>query len=491
MFIQSTRGTFGSGGQFRPFTTEHEDGLATLERVRRQPWCDGRVSMTGGSYFGHTQWAIAPYADPPLVSVSPHVTAARVTRAFYEHGAPGLRTALTWSAQIGRQESRGLPKAVPDPVATARLRAAMRGLPLQAADTRAVGAPVTFWRDFVGHAAPGDAFWDVADHDHVDMSRMPPANMVTGGWDPFVAGQLRDFRVLREAGVDARLLVGPWLHGEPAELRAMLRSDVEWLRHHLAGGPAPQGGRVRLHLQQAGTWLHLDEWPPPVETLGRYLRGDGRLTPEPESGAAAPSAFTYDPADPTPNLGGPLLTPPGKQADQSAVEARPDVLVVTGEPLTADLDLVGEVSARVHVRTELPRADLVVRLCDVDERGVSRNITDGIRRLEPGTVPAPDVRVGDDGVLAVDVELFPTAYRVRAGHRLRVQVAGGAFPRFARNLGTDEPFGAASTGRTCRFEVFHDADHPSAVRLPVLRTGASPAEGPVDPAGGPLGQTTQ
>ena len=66
VFIQSTRGTFGSGGEFRPFLHEKSDGLATVAWLREQSWCDGRVSMTGGSYLGHTQWAIAPYVDPPL-----------------------------------------------------------------------------------------------------------------------------------------------------------------------------------------------------------------------------------------------------------------------------------------------------------------------------------------------------------------------------------------------------------------------------------------
>jgi putative CocE/NonD family hydrolase len=126
------------------------------------------------------------------------------------------------------------------------------------------------------------------------------------------------------------------------------------------------------------------------------------------------------------------------------------------------------VTARVFVRPELEHADVYLRVCDVDERGVSRNVVDGIRRLDPRTVPAKDVTVGEDGVLAVDLELFPTAYRFRAGHRMRVQVAGGAFPRFARNTGTGEPFGLATTGLRCRTEVLHDEAHPSAVTLPVL-----------------------
>ena len=469
LFVQSTRGTFGSGGHFRPFTTERDDGLATVAWLREQPWCDGRVAMTGGSYFGHTQWAVAPYVDPPLVCVSPHITAARITTAFYEHGAPLLHTALTWSAEIGRQEVGGLPAGLPSPRRRARTEQAMRRLPLQAADTAVVGAPVPFWRDWTTHAAPGDPFWDVADHDDADLSRMPPVDMVTGWWDLFAAGQLTDLTRLRAAGVPARITVGPWLHGEPGEIRAVLRSDVAWLDHHLRGGPAPTGAPVRLFLQQAGTWLESDSWPPPgSRPVVHHLRSGGGLTEDAESGDVEPSRVTYDPADPTPTVGGPLLQPPGKQADNRPVEERDDVLVSTGPVLARDVDVVGVVRARVFVRAELEHADVFVRLCDVDPDGVSRNVVDGIRRLDPRTIPADDVTVGDDGVLAVDVELFPTAYRVRAGHRLRVQVAGGAFPRFARNLGTGEPLGTATTGRPCRFEVFHDAAHPSQLVLPVL-----------------------
>lgn len=471
VFIQSTRGTFGSGGQFRPFSTESDDGLATLAWVREQPWCDGRVAMTGGSYFGHTQWAVAPYADPPLECFSPHITASRVSEVFYTHGAPGLYTALMWSSTIGRQETPEPLRSLARPLLRARTHRAMRRLPLQAVDTELVGAPVAFWRDFTEHAGPADPFWEGANHDDVDFSALPPVNMVTGWWDLFAAGQLRDYTALREAGVEARLIVGPWLHGELGELRAMLRSDLEWLSHRLADGPAPVGAPVRVYLQQADSWLQLQQWPPPAEPVNRYLHADGGFSADPP-GEGAPSGFVYDPADPTPTVGGPLLVPPAKQADNGRVERRPDVAVFTAEPEPEDLDLVGNVSAVVHLRVERPHADVFVRLCDVDGHGVSRNITDGIRRLHPDVAtdgPAADVTVGEDGVLAVQVELFPTGYRLAAGHRLRVMVAGGAFPRFPRNSGTGEPFATvAEPGLSNRFELFHDDRHRSSVTLPVF-----------------------
>lgn len=470
VFVQSTRGTFGSGGHFRPFTTEHDDGLATLAWLRDQPWCDGRVAMTGGSYFGHTQWAVAPYADPGLVAISPHITAAQVTRAFYDHGAPGLDNGLTWSSQIGRQERRGLPAPLRDALFGRRLRRAMAATPLQAADVAVTGGPVAFWRDFTDHAEPTDRFWEVADHDRQDLSGLPPVNMVTGWWDLFLAGQLADFQALQQAGVAARILVGPWQHGEPAEIKEILRSDAVWLHHHLNGGPAPEGAPVRVRLQKTDRWLDFQEWPPSgLEPVTLHLQADHTLSAEIPPGPAAPTAFTYDPADPTPGPAGPLLHGGGKQVDNRAVEQRSDVLVFDGAVLPTDLDVVGPVRATIHLRTGVPYADVFVRVCDVDAEGSSLNVVDGIRRLHPDSVPAADVQVGADGILAVEVELFPTAYRFRAGHRLRVQIAGGAFPRFARNFGTAEPFATATSGVPCRFEIFHDSTHPTALtftRLP-------------------------
>src|ERR1700722_14398517 len=265
VFIQSTRGTFGSGGQFRPFLHEREDGLATVAWLSEQPWCDGRVAMTGGSYLGHTQWAIARYVDPPLESVSLNITASRITAAFYEHYAPGLRNALGWSGQIGRQERNAL-GPVPNPVQAVRMRKALGKLPLQAADVDVAGAPVAFWRDFVDHAGPGDDFWAGADHDTADLTRLPPVSMVTGWWDLFLAEQLRDYAAVRAAGIMATLTVGPWLHAEPGEIKAIVQQDVAWLSHHLNGAPAPAGAPVKLYLQQADSWLGFDPWLPPAVT---------------------------------------------------------------------------------------------------------------------------------------------------------------------------------------------------------------------------------
>ena len=474
VLVQSVRGTFGSGGDFRPYTDEHEDGLDTLAWVREQRWCDGRVATTGGSYFGHTQWAVAPYADPPLVSSSLHITGARIRDILAEHDVPVAINGLGWSDSLARQELPFASRFLGGFHLRRRLVAALATRPQREADVVLTGAPSTFWRDLADHNVPEDPFWDVADHDQAPLDRMPPVNMVTGWWDLFLEPQLRDVTRLQAAGVPMRITVGPWLHGATPEMQELLRSDLEWLEHHLQGGPAPEGPPVRLFLQEADAWLGFEHWPPEgTASAERFLQPGGAVAAIAPAASAAPSRFVFDPDDPTPFAGGPLLAPPGLQADDRETEERADVVVFTGAPEAADLDVVGEVSATVFVRPDREYADVFVRLCDVDPEGVSRNVVEGIRRLQPSTVPANDVVVGDDGVLAVEVELFPTAYRIAAGHRLRVVVAGGAFPRYSTNLGVAGNQADLLTGRKTRFEVFHDAQHPSRVTLQMLPDAAS------------------
>jgi putative CocE/NonD family hydrolase len=103
-----------------------------------------------------------------------------------------------------------------------------------------------------------------------------------------------------------------------------------------------------------------------------------------------------------------------------------------------------------------------VRVCDVEPDGTSLNVCDGLIRLTAGEPP----RDGD-GVASVQFELWPTAHRFRAGHRVRVQVASGAHPRYARNPGTGEDPVRATRLVPADQEVFHDAARPSSVTLSV------------------------
>jgi uncharacterized protein len=215
---------------------------------------------------------------------------------------------------------------------------------------------------------------------------------------------------------------------------------------------------VRLYVMGEEAWRDFDSWPPAGYSPRSFcLQPGGGLSGEPP-GEAPPGRYLYDPADPTPAVGGVRMgvgRMSGRQ-DNTALEARADVLTYTTPVLDQDTEVIGEVSAEIWFRSSLAHADVFVRLCDVDPRGRSRNVCDGLTSLS-----------GAGEISCVTVALWPTAHRFRRGHRIRVQVSSGAFPRYARNPGTGEPHVTAVTLCAADQEVYHDEAHPSAIILPV------------------------
>lgn len=124
--------------------------------------------------------------------------------------------------------------------------------------------------------------------------------------------------------------------------------------------------------------------------------------------------------------------------DNTRLEARDDVLTFTGPILGDPYEVIGPVSLRLRARGSSSHFDVFARLCDVDAGGKSWNVCDGIVRLDGGR-PADA-----DGRTEIEVPMSATAHRFGAGHRLRVQVSGGAHPRFARNTGTAEQIATAT-----------------------------------------------
>jgi putative CocE/NonD family hydrolase len=156
--------------------------------------------------------------------------------------------------------------------------------------------------------------------------------------------------------------------------------------------------------------------------------GGLRTEPTPDP---APVTFTYDPADPTPTVGGRLLaTGTSGYRDDTGLGGRSDVLTFDTPPLTTPLEVVGVPVVELAHTSDNPHADLFVRISEVDGKGRSRNVSDGFVRLDP------DGAVADSAGRTVRIELDAIAHRFTAGNRIRLLVAGGSFPRFERNLGT-------------------------------------------------------
>jgi putative CocE/NonD family hydrolase len=201
--------------------------------------------------------------------------------------------------------------------------------------------------------------------------------------------------------------------------------------------------------------------PPSASEHKLWLDNDGRLEGEQptESGTAA-DGYRYDPWDPTPSVGGPVLLSRDPVVDNRELEARPDVLTYTTASLPAALEAIGPVRVELWVRASRPHFDVFARVCDVDAAGISRNVCDALARVAPERFEQHG-----RGLWRVDLGLWPCAHRFAAGHRIRLQLSSGAHPRYARNPGTDEDPYTATTLEPVDIEVVRGAEYPSALML--------------------------
>lgn len=453
--VQSTRGTFGSDGPFDPLRCEREDGLDTLDWVVRQPWFGESMVMAGVSYSGFTQWAIADAAPRQLKALIPAVSDSALTLDFLRSDAFSLEAPFAWGAQIDGQEKMfGLLRQI---LGGQKVQRALRTLPLNEADTAATGHRDDYIQNILVHDADAP-FWQRLDHRHRVADITVPVSTIGGWYDIFLPGQLRDFRTLQDAGRSPlRLTVGPWTH-LATDLHTYTTEILDFGLALARGEEPAERAPVRLYVMGEDAWRDFPSWPPPgYEPRRFHLQPGGALATEPPEDSP-PDGYHYDPADPTPAAGGSRMAfgvKPGR-VDNTKLEARSDVLTYTTPVLDTDVEVIGEVGAEIHFRSSLPYADVFVRLCDVDAEGRSTNVCDGLVSLTEA-----------EETSTAEVQLWATAYRFRRGHRIRVQVSSGAFPRYNRNSGTGEPRATVTTLRAADQQVFHDPEHPSAVILPV------------------------
>lgn len=462
--VQSARGTFGSGGVFMPGATERKDGADTVDWLRRRPWFTGRFATIGASYLGFTQWALL--MDPPaelstaVVTVGPH----DFSETAWGSGSFALSDLLGWSFLVVHQEDRGrIRSLIRSVMSRRRLRLAMNALPLATAGRAILGGRAPWYDSWLAHPDMDDEFWAPirvqAALDRVDV----PVLLITGWQDVFLTQTVEQYRRLYERGVDVALTVGPWTHAQSGlrGARRTTRERRDWLAEHLSGRQALRPSPVRVYVTGAAGWRDLDCWPPPGRDTTLFLGSGGTLAGHPLRGAAS-SSFVYDPADPTPTVGGRLLSADGGYRDDRRLARRADVLTFTGPALPADIEVMGTPVVELFHATDVRHADVFVRISEVDGAGRSRNVSDGY------------VRLGADRPSPLRIELDPVAHRFRAGRRIRLMVAGGSHPRFARNPGTGDPPASAVRLTRCTHTVTHGAQAPSRLVLPISASPGAP-----------------
>ena len=486
---QDVRGIHDSGGAFEPFIHEKIDGQATLEWIDAQSWSNGRVGMWGPSYLGYVQYAAAANGNTQLQALIPLVTQSNMVDLAGNGHA--LDTILRWMFIIDAMSDPDLPtwqrvrRSLQTSVQNKMLAPGFDNLPLNTADEIILGKKMPFYQEWVQHFEhEDDPYFQTVNLKPV-VTDLPQAVHLIGGWyDLFLPGLLDDYGVMRAAGKRPFLTIHNWGHLDLAKQMLTIREALAWFDTHLKDkqGVLPEKP-VQIYVMGAEAWREFDDWPPPHQPTSYYLQGlgqenghfdtstqlsgtklsAGRLAPTTPAPNNPPDHYRYDPADPTPNMGGALLSTDAGAVDNRALEARPDVLVFTSPPFLGSLTIIGPVKAILYVQSSSPFTDFFARLCVVEADGRSLNLCDGLLRLEPGKGERQP-----DGSLRIEIDMVATAYQFQPGQCIRLQVSSGAHPRIGRNLGTGEPVLTSTHMVVQEQTLFHDGKRPSVLVLPVV-----------------------
>ena len=263
-----------------------------------------------------------------------------------------------------------------------------------------------------------------------------------------------------------------------------------WFDHFLKGennGLLDTLPRVRYYTMGINKWQASDTWPPRgAEGMTFYLssngkantlNGDGVLTTKPPS-KDVPDDFTYDPMHPVPSHGGNVCCQAnalsGGALDQREIEARPDVLVYTSEPLKEGIEVSGPMEFTTYVSSDRKDTDITVKVMDVYPDGRAYNLDETIQRLRYRNGYDKPIEMMEPGkVYRVALQPMTTSNFFEAGHRIRIEVSSSNFPRFDRNLNTGGNNYDETTGLVAHNTIHHSRRYPSTLKITVVKRPAA------------------
>src|SRR5579883_1811358 len=320
--VEDVRGRYGSEGTFQPTTQELNDGDDTINWIARQPWSNGRVVMSGGSYLGIAQWRAALSRNPHLKAISPVVAGDDEYRDRYYStgGAMKLGHRLLWLSENLRAPEYHVPE----------FGKFVRHLPLRSADTAATGHAIPVYQQALDHPTYDNYWKAISTREQIAKVQVPA--LIVGGWyDNYVEGDIDAFQRIHKQQPASRLVIGPWPHNMsirfpgidfgPHLMAPIRRYQLDLFDAVAKTVPvaAPGSAPVHIFVMGANEWIDEQDWPiTRARTTPFYLNshgqantlnGDGQLAERQDRGQE-PDTFTYDPGNPVPTTGGAVCCTP-------------------------------------------------------------------------------------------------------------------------------------------------------------------------------------
>ena len=483
---QDVRGKYKSEGRWEPFVSEADDGYDTIDWISKQPWCNGKIGLSGSSYLGYASLAATVSGHPNIVCVAPGWTAMDIYGVWmYKGGAFCLQTMGSWL--IGEEHRKEQNDLLLD----------YWHLPLTSLG-KAAGLKDAHFRQCLEHPQR-DAYWARINlNESYDKITIPMLHM--GGWyDIFLKGTLDDWAGMCGHGSGAAkgnqwLVIGPDDHGSTqsstgrigrlvigkCRVDQTVEMTVGFFDHWLKGidNGFEKSDRVKIFVVGDNVWRNETRWPlermTPIDYYihsggkANSLTGDGTLSTEPPV-SEPPDTYLYDPADPVrQSLDETLWYLARSMKDRSQIEGRSDVLVYTSSELPSDMEITGPISVRLFASSTSEETDFMAKLVDVFPDGYAHMIQEGALRANPMQSDTAGYQRLSGRKFELNIDLTATSHVIKIGHRIRLEVTSSDFNRYARSLNVSDSHGRDVNCIKATQTVYHDSERPSRVILPLI-----------------------
>ncbi|MCX6339830.1 MAG: CocE/NonD family hydrolase [Candidatus Aureabacteria bacterium] len=495
VIVQDVRGRYQSEGLYTPYVNEGKDGYDTIEWAAVQPWSDGNVGTFGLSYPGAVQWLAAVESPPHLKAMVPAMCFSTMREFIYFGGVFEVAWA-NWVYVDMTPDTRvrlGLPGATTVDEAKAEWNAlggadVFQGwLPLLTMPYLMDTAP--YYYDWIRHQ-PYESYWDWGNLE-TKYDRVRAAVLNISGWYDEAYGtqgattNYLGLLAARAGWKDPRtkLLIGPWIHGVDATASecsgdrcfgpaAVIDYDnvvLSWLDHYVRGisNWVASAKPVNVFVMGDNRWRRGDEWPlKATRRTSVYCGGDRSLSLRVPQGEGS-SSFTADPANPVRDDYGTNFG----ATDLRWLAQRSDVLTFETDPLPADIEVTGPITAEIYLSSDAHDCDIYTILLDVAPDGTAYNLMGpGCEVLRASyrdqTTERKLLSAGE--VVKLTLDRMRNGNMFLKGHRLRLCLTASWYPIYSRNLQTGELEGASSVMQPAAITIHHSAQYPSRLLLPII-----------------------
>ena len=494
-----SRGRGNSEGIFEPFANEANDGHDIAEWLAEQPWCDGQVAMWGGSYGGYDQWLTLRESPRHLKTIVPTASAhAGVDFPYFANIFTSYE--MQWMTYISGV-TRNTAMMDDSKFWISKFHQMYQNhRPYKELD-RIVGNDSTFFQTWVKHPHP-DEYWDrmILNPGQYDRITLPILT-ITGHYDGDQPGAFEYYRRHMASSSTARdrhyLVIGPWDHAGtrdpkpefggikfgPASLIDMNKLHLDWYDWVMKDGkpPAFLKKRVAYYVMGEETWKYSDSLEAiPVVRTKLYLDSDGGAKDVFHSGylekklpgGSHTDSYVYDPLD---VRFGELEREEVKDylTDQTyELNLFGNGLAYHTEPYPRDTEITGWVKLCAWIALDVPDTDFSVTLSEILPNGTSIRLTQDYLRARYRQSNRAEVLVvpGEVNLYTFDKFTF-FSRRISRGSRLRLVISCPNTIYLEKNYNSGGVVAEESgkDARTAHVILYHDAEHPSFLELPVVK----------------------